>query len=81
MSTIKPKQPDSLVKNTGSIILNILGLMVGIAAVLTLWFDQGTVEKEAPIKVNSEQVNHIFTEDDLSNEQLLDSCACWGMES
>ena len=81
MSTIKPKQPASLVKRTGTVILNILGLMVGIAAALNLWLGQPKVDTETPVKSATEQVQSILDESELTNEQLLDSCACYGMQS
>ena len=80
MSAIKPSNPNSLVRKTGSIILNILGLVVGIVAIMSIWFNQGATQNKEKLEPESKQVQQIL-DLELSNEQLLDSCACWRMES
>lgn len=80
MSAIKPNNPNSLVRKTGSIILNILGLVVGIVAIMSIWFNQGTTQNKENPEPENKQVQQIL-DLELSNEQLLDSCACWRMES
>lgn len=80
MSAIKPSNPNSLVRKTGSIILNILGLVVGIVAIMSIWFNQGATQNKKNLEPENKQVQQSL-DLELSNEQLLDSCACWRMES
>ena len=60
MSAIKPSNPNSLVRKTGSIILNILGLVVGIVAIMSIWFNQGATQNKKNLNRKANRFNRFW---------------------